>query len=494
MAETKNVHNVKKTKQSNTKIGAVIVLIISAVVFIPAGGMAVFSSLRQQKSPKFGSYNGKEILYEPGTEFYQKAADIHSMYGQYIGADQILQMAFSSTLSTMYSTDEVEKSGYSVPKSLVEDKIREAFTQDGVFNEGAYNTLKDSEYKKLMETTVSDLKASRFFSDLNGDENAKFNNAKLYGTKISSKEADFIASLGSEKHSFEIAAFSTDVYPEDKTIEYAQNNSEKFKKNNLSVLTFDDEKQAQEVLASLTDGTGNFEQALSSSTGFYGEEDGTLSNPYSFQFDSMIPEEEARNAVLALKKGEFSSVVKTSSGYSVFRCNEESETPDYSNEVVLSKIREYINSNDKSVVEEYFNSLAKDFRAESSGNFDSACEKFSVTKTEVPAFPLNYGNSTFYDVTSTVKELSGLSENSQALKTLFALKTGEISDVITLPSYVVVAKCTGIQNDEISTEGLNSKIENADSNSSYSKIMKSSRIEDNFYDGYFQLMMPASAK
>ena len=59
----------QKTKKDSSKIGAVIILVISALVFLPFGASAVFQSIfNKQKASTFGSYNGKNITYEPGTD------------------------------------------------------------------------------------------------------------------------------------------------------------------------------------------------------------------------------------------------------------------------------------------------------------------------------------------------------------------------------------------------------------------------------------------
>ena len=71
----------QKTKKDSSKIGAVIILVISALVFLPFGASAVFQSIfNKQKVSSYGSYNGKNITYEPGTKFFITVSNLAQSY------------------------------------------------------------------------------------------------------------------------------------------------------------------------------------------------------------------------------------------------------------------------------------------------------------------------------------------------------------------------------------------------------------------------------
>ena len=61
-------------------IGAVVILIISAVVFIPFGGSAVFDAFFSAGNTSFGKINGEKIKYEPGSDFYNAVANTTNLY------------------------------------------------------------------------------------------------------------------------------------------------------------------------------------------------------------------------------------------------------------------------------------------------------------------------------------------------------------------------------------------------------------------------------
>ncbi len=66
MSEVINFTETKKKESS--KIGAVIILVISALVFLPFGASAIFESIFNKRQVNtFGSYAGQKISYEPGS-------------------------------------------------------------------------------------------------------------------------------------------------------------------------------------------------------------------------------------------------------------------------------------------------------------------------------------------------------------------------------------------------------------------------------------------
>lgn len=105
----------QKTKKDSSKIGAVIILVISALVFLPFGASAVFQSIfNKQKASTFGSYNGKNITYEPGTKFFITVSNLAQSYqagGYKVDENsyyRIMREAFYQTVINMAFTDSVK--------------------------------------------------------------------------------------------------------------------------------------------------------------------------------------------------------------------------------------------------------------------------------------------------------------------------------------------------------------------------------------------------
>lgn len=520
-----------KKKADKVKIGAVIILVISALVFIPTGGTAVISSILQKnKTPVFGKYKGQKIEYKAGSDFAASAANLAQAYQNY-GYDvsqissYIFQNAFEGTVQNMYYKDAVEASGYSVPKSAVNRAILPYFRDaNGDYSQKLYNQTSESEKSDLRSAAEKSLIYSRFEEDL-------FGSNKLYGLKVSSKESNFIANMGTEKHGFQLATFSTGDLPREEAVKYAEKNMETFKRFNISAVTLSEKLDADNTLKQIQNGEITFDQAVTDiSEKLYTGDDGKLSSPYYYQLKNTIPVEENLLKVIGLANGAISEVIQTSRGYSIFRCDGDSLAADLTDESTVDTVLSYIKAYEMSYIENYYTDVANKFVYEvstlspitidiSDGEegrildpnnrvdqrliaaggeniveltpFEVACRNNGMKAVDVPAFPVNYGNSSFFDTVPTdVTELSALSSNNSAFKTLFALKENELSQPFVLGSNVVVAKCVSIQKDDATAdENYTSQAAYYDQDSASAAIMASPDLENNFFDTYYKFFL-----
>ena len=102
--------DVKKKGKNNAKLGAIIVLILSALVFIPVGASSIFDSIKakRQEPPVFGKYKGKKIEYKAGTEYATAVTNLAQQYQQ-MGYDvnslsnSIFEQAFQGYIQTHIS-------------------------------------------------------------------------------------------------------------------------------------------------------------------------------------------------------------------------------------------------------------------------------------------------------------------------------------------------------------------------------------------------------
>ena len=111
-------------KNTAYTIGSLIILLICAFCFV---ALPAFTGKEQNQGnlPAFGKYNGREIRYEQGSDFYNFVSQYGQMFqsrGQQIDSSTyyyIFNYAFNSTVSKYAYTDAVKKSGYEVPKAAV---------------------------------------------------------------------------------------------------------------------------------------------------------------------------------------------------------------------------------------------------------------------------------------------------------------------------------------------------------------------------------------
>lgn len=526
----------KAKKADGAKIGAVIILIISAVVFIPVGGSAVISSLLQKsKTPVFGTFKGQKIEYKAGSDFASNVSYIAQRYQSY-GYDTnqiysyIFEQAFENTVQNMYYESAVKESGYSVPETAVNRAILPYFyDENGVYSSKLFNQADESQKSELRASAEKSLIYSRYVNDVLGNDYGS--SSKLYGMKYPSKEANFVSSFGSEKHSFVLASFPTDNLPREETVKFANAHGDLFRNFNLSAITLTEKLDADNTLKSINDGETTFDAAVTDvSEKLYTDSEGKVTSSYYYQLKNVITNEDDLNKVLGLKNGEISDVVATSRGFTIFRCNGDYTTADTSKDETIDAVLSYIKAYEMSYIENYYTDIAKNFKAdaatlpsayfdmsegengvqldpavradarkienggESIVNLDSfamACRKYGVTKVDVPAFPVNYGNSQFFNtIPSDVSELSSLSSNASAFETLFSLKKDEISAPFVLGSNVLVVKCVGIQKDD--PEEKDDYVVNAashDSDDLNKEIMSSPDLENNFMETFYGKFM-----
>lgn len=431
-------------------IGSLIILLIAAFVFVLLPAMV--SGARGAKLPPFGKYNGKYIKYEQGSDFANAVAQYGDMLknqGKQIDNSSyfyIFNYAFNSTVTKMAYTDAVNKSGWKVPDRAIDRTMLPYFTDaDGKYSPKLFKQASEESKTSLQNEIKSSLLASRYYEDNFGSYDS-VGKDKLFGLKVSSKEIPFLQGIGTKQRTFDLVAFDMSKYPETESAAYGTAHPELFVKYDASVISCSDESEAKKVLGRLNKKEITFKDAVSEySKKSYSGDDGKLNNDYGYQLKMIISDEKALAAVKNLKKGEISSIIKTSIGYSIFQSDGDPVQPDFTGSAMIQTVYGYLKSNEMGHIEDYYTNIAKDFSsAAAQTNFDDACKKLNIVKTAVPAFPLNYGSvSVAGSIPSGVKELSGAATDENFLKTAFSLKQDEISEPLVLGQNVLVLKMTG---------------------------------------------------
>lgn len=507
----------KAERKDVKRIGAIIILVISAIVFIPVGGAAVFQSLfAKNKTPVFGTYKGQKIEYTAGSDFAALVANIaqnRENQGQRVTDSDymtIFQQAFRESIENIYYEDAVKKSGYTVPDNAVNRLILPFYYDDnGVYSQRKYNQTDVGTRTELRKSAEKALTHSRFTNDVLGSS------GELYGIKTSAHENEFVTNMGTKRLAFELVAFSTNDLPEEEVKKYAQANADKFVRYDFSAITVSDEKDAKTILKQLQNNEITFEDAVSEkSEQLYTQSDGKLSSPYYYQLQNTVQNEADLPIILGLSKDSLSDVIATKQGFTIFRKDGDFLAANVEDEDTLKVIKNYITSNERGYIENYYTNVAENFRMDALTlkdlvieqeatredpypepiiikPFQQACTKYNVSRVETESFPLNYGNVQFYDTmpTSTVTELRGLESDRGALETLFALKEAEISKPIVLGNNVIVARCTKTEQEPAQDEdNYYAQIANYyDSNSAANRIIPSDAWTQ-FYNAYFEMM------
>jgi len=249
------------------------------------------------------------------------------------------------------------------------------------------------------------------------------------------------------------------------------------------------EEEAKKMLASIKSGEVSFEDAvILNATKTLTDDSGKITSNYRTDINRYFPDNEHLKAVLALKPSELSPVVSMQNGmFGIVRCNAEPSLPDFESEALISNIRNYMNRNEKGMLEDYVLQTANKFaEAARTAGFEKAAEDFKETTLTVETsnfFGINYGNASSLPALPSQGIFTSLEKNESFFKdnehVLFVHYQKDVrpylaaADVLVFPSYregfpnvVLEAGCMGISSivtdingcNEIIQEDVNGKI------------------------------------
>lgn len=476
-------------------VGSLVILLIAAFIFVL---VPIFSGGRSGKrAPAFGKYDGTEIRYEQGSEFANyvtQYADSYKNRGNSLTNQDyyyLFNAAFNTTVTRLAFKKAVEKSGYIVPRTAVNRAMMPYFTDEtGKYSQKIYKLADPARVQAMREEFEDTLVAQRYQDDLFGSYESTIGKTSIYGIKSSEAEIECLQNFNSEKRQFNMVSFNMNDYPDSEKVLFGTENADKFRKYDFSMITVSDKSTAETVARRISNNEITFEDAVSEySQKSYTNDSGKMNSKYSYQIEGAVKNAEDFQKIRSLKEGEISSPVQTTIGYSIFRADSEASDADFSDDDTLKTVYSYINSNEATRIEDYFNAEAEKFiKSASEGTFDRACREFGKTKIEVPAFPLNYGNASIADRLDTSLEgLSGAAENENFLKSAFSLAKGEISSPITNGRNILVLQLaeTVTETEKAEPNALESEIASYDSYSVQNEILSSPKLDNRFNEVYF---------
>lgn len=489
-------------KNTAYTIGSLIVLLICAFCFVILPAFTG-SDAQQETLPAFGKFKGKKIKYEQGTDYYNYVSQYGQMYqnyGRQIDSSTyyyIFSYAFNATVQKMFYEDAVKSSGYIAPKSKINRQLVTYFSDsNGKYDPKLYHATDEATKKKIRQSVEDSIYTSRYYDDVFGSESDLVGNEGLYGIKESDSELDFLTSYGKTKRGFNMAAFSMSDYPQDEIITYGKNNSAKFNKFDLSVITVDDKATATNLLKRIENNEITFEDAISEeySTKAFTNTEGKITNAYQYQIENILSNKEDLAVLSNLTSGTLSPVIETTNSFSIFKKNADTISTDLSQKETVDFIASYMKNYESTIIEDYFTAKATDFANEAmKSDFKQACKAMNIENVEIAPFPLNFGSVNItQSVDTSLTGLSNADVNENFLTTAFSLSKNEISSPIVMNNYVVVLQYTGSEKaadtEEASPVAV-SDIENYDASSADSFVMASEDLENNFANVYFNYLM-----
>jgi hypothetical protein len=211
-----------------------------------------------------------------------------------------------------------------------------------------------------------------------------------------------------------------------------------------------------------------------------------------------IPEETAREQVIALARDEYSNIIKIGSSWVFFHTNDALQEADPSDPAVMEKVRAYVRGFDRGRMENWAIAQAESFivLAKEIG-FEEALAGQAMEKRSFGPIPLNYGSIDLFPVISSqsIAELSYAANDENFWKVAFSTPVGSPSQPVVQGSNVLVLWVT--EETEVEAETIESVVSiynsywsnQASEASLQQHFLNSPKLEDNFLDIYFRYFM-----
>ncbi len=497
-AKEKDAERRRKARQQTALwVGSVAILVFAAITFIFVPSVARGSA----RTPRpFGSFAGKAIELTPGSVFADMVNRYQSQRRTQSGSDYaMLQDAFNATVLHYAFSQAVKDSGYVVPDAQVDREMLPYFSdENGVFSPRLFRDAPDSTKIALRKEIADNLVFRRYYEDVFGQNAGVFSAEEpLYGRKSSSAENAFWKRAGKKQRSFELASFNLSDYPRAEAAAFVKEQPDLFAKYDLSVITVSSEAAAKKLLSQLARNEVLFADAVTGrSSRFYSGDDGKLSasHRYRWQIKDIVPNEADVAALASLAPDSLSGVIETINGYSIFRADGAPVEADVSSGEAVDAAYDYIRLKERTRIEDYFVGVGKDLAlAAGRDGFAAACKAFSAVKTDVSAFPINYGNNPVLGTVSLPAELAGNERNESFFMSAFSLQAGEISNPLVLGERIVVLKLA--EETEKADEPDSGNTPNAlfryyagsfDQSAAQTAALNDKRLKNNFWAAYEQ--------
>jgi hypothetical protein len=476
-------------------IGTFIVLIIIIVAFVLVPAIVPEAGRRGSMDLTFGYYDKVPITYVPGNYFAQYY-DMVSRYRQNMDSEnygymgyQIWREAYEAAAVHTAVLQEMKKAGYTAPVKKVDRDVAALpqFQENGRFSSTLYNRMDNNSRLSLWRQVQEEIAERHFRSDVTG-------------LLKPGAEAEFVGKMESPQRSFRMTVFDVDAYPEEEYEAYARDHSDLFRSARLSMVTVSSsEREARQVLNTIKNGETTFEDAARAhSKDMYADRGGDMGMKMFHELSVDIPEEETRDIVISLAKGDYSDVIKTAAGWFFFRCEEAAQEADISDPAVMEKVKSYLRNFERGRMENWAIGKANEFIAlVKEHGFDEALSLQSLESRTFGPVPINYGNVELFTTLSSqsAPELSGSAENENFWKTAFSTPVGAPSNWIVQGSNVLVL----FPDEEIEAEAAKQEnivsnyngywIDNVGGQSMQKFFLNSPKMEDKFMDVYFRYFM-----
>lgn len=412
---------------------AVLIIVIVAFVFVPAfvpnaGGLGADLT--------FGYYEKEPITYRRGNYFAQMHDYYNSqMQGNFNADDayfanfQIWQNAYHAAVVHTAILQEMKKAGYDAPRDLVDREVALQYME-------RYRQEDSSGRMALWRNVKETVAVDKYLQD-------QYDLLKPPG------EEEFVMSMASPQRRFEGTAYNLRDYPETEVAAFAAQNSALFRSIHLSRITITSgEREAQQILGSVKDGTSSFEDAArNQSMDNFADRGGDMGAQMAYELATVIADETEREKVLSLRKGEVSDLISGGENWIFFRAEEDPAPFNAGDSSQMEKIRSYILLFERGRMDDYFIQRAEELRTKAmaggADGFSLSIEEEGLAKFSFGPLAINYGNQEFLPRLTNVEgftdaALSSFVVTDSFWQTAFSTPLGTVSEPLVLGDQVLL--------------------------------------------------------
>jgi hypothetical protein len=483
---------------------SVVVLVVVVVTFVLAGpgGPLSRGGAGGSGSVVFGTYNGRDITYYPGSYFAQQRDRIANQVKGNSSQDQssmiqaVWYQAFLSTAEHVAILDQADSASVNVSEDAL-DRALLSFPgyldENGKFSETRYMAAASSDKASTRKLTRENLISNVFVSDV------------ASGVKQGTKESDFVKAMAKPERSFSFVSLPFSSFPTEEVRKYAEANKSRFVKVKVSrILVKTGESQAVQIRKKILDKTSTFDElAKTYSKDAYADKGGDMGWRYAYDLEADFEAKDTAQKVLTLKTGELSDVLKGTFGWMIYRCDSEAVEADFGSSSVQDDVRKYITTYEKGKIEDYFNERAALLsRRAAEVGLDAAAREMQLTVSSTQPFPINLSNvfsfAPFKAATDTATPANAVYSEDFFYRA-FSLGKDQVSAPVVLDDQVLVLKLKSEQDLPDSTLNLLGSWVNYAANQSLqtdlnAALMTPEKLKDDFLTAFSQYIMPASSK
>lgn len=476
-------------KKITTSLGGVVILILSVISFIFVPTMIQHGG----SASTLGSWDNIKIQNTENSEFTSQYRNLAGFadnqnlvpqdeFSRSSFYHSLAKVAFDCAVIETAIQNELEKAGYIPSDFLVSKSLVQYYLDDtGMYSEAKYKKTPSNTrtmYKKTVENSII---SNRFVEDVFGD-------GKKGGMKTSKAEAEFIKDMAKKVREFKYISFNFDDFPKEEIKKYGLEKINLFDKYDFSVLVYDSEEKAKEVLKDITEKTKTFDEALGEiEVKVLTDDLGKLERSEKGQIAELFPDNAELDKITSLKTGDISDVLKTSSDqYIIIRCDGDVKKADIGDNEIIEKVFIKMKNEDKGIIEEYLLNKAKEISEKAKiDSFDKVAKEYEKEILESSAFSLNYGSLSYFPAIDRSKDsvLENANKDESFYKDVFSLKDGDISKPHLLGSNVVILMQKGEKDSDASASDNTKEYKNQCENyiNYYNLVMLLSERGMNYY-------------